>query len=91
MVGSTRESLSCCFQCVMKLIVGIIHLINLEDRLQASFIKPGIVSYQWQTFYQWFNLFPDLWEYRCIHRVLLCESMDVSIPIAIVIWFRLNE
>ena len=37
------------------------------------------------------HLFPNLWEDRCIHRVLLCKSMDTSIPIAIIIWFRLNE
>ena len=41
----TELSASCC-KGVVEAIVGIVHLIDLEHRLQAAFIETGIVGYK---------------------------------------------
>ena len=37
---------ACCCKGIVKTIVRIIHLIDLEYRFQASFIETGIVGYE---------------------------------------------
>ena len=44
---------------IMELILGIIHLIHPENRSQASFIEPAVVSHKRKSFNLRGYLFPD--------------------------------
>ena len=55
----------------MEDIIRVIHLIYPKGSLEASFVKLGIVRYQWQALYMWCNLFPNIGKYRCIVSISL--------------------
>ena len=69
----------------MELIIGIVHLVHLEHRLQASLVKGRVVSHQWQSLNLWLNLSPYLWKYPGVHGILHGKSMHPSIPIGIIL------
>ena len=46
----------------VELVVGIVHLINIEYRPQAAFVKRAVVCHQWQTLNQRLDLLPHLRE-----------------------------
>ena len=75
----------------MELIIGIVHLIHLEHRLQASLVKGRVVSHQWQSLNLWLNLSPYLWKYPGVHGILHGKSMHPSIPIGIILRLWLDE
>ena len=75
----------------MELIIGIVHLIHLEQRLQASLVKGRVVSHQWQSLNLWQNLSPYLWKCPGVHGILHGKSMHPSIPIGIILRLWLDE
>ena len=75
----------------MELIIGIVHLIHLEHRLQASLVKGRVVSHQWQSLNLWLNLSPYLWKYPGVHGILHGKSMHPCIPIGIILRLWLDE
>ena len=75
----------------MELIIGIVHLIHLEHRLQASLVKGRVVSHQWQSLNLWINLSPYLRKYPGVHGILHGKSMHPSIPIGIILRLWLDE
>lgn len=75
----------------MELIIGIVHQIHLEHRLQASLVKGRVVSHQWQSLNLWLNLSPYLWKYPGVHGILHGKSMHPSIPIGIILRLWLDE
>ena len=75
----------------MELIIGIVHLIHLEHRLQASLVKGRVVSHQWQSLNLWINLSPYLWKYPGVYGILYGKSMHPSIPIGIILRLWLDE
>ena len=75
----------------MELIIGIVHLIHLEHRLQASLVKGRVVSHQWQSLNLWLNLCPYLWKYPGVHGILHGKSMYPCIPIGIILRLWLDE
>ena len=58
-------------QCIIELIIRIIHLIDPMDRLEAALIKPRIVRDQRQPLNPWRNLLPNIWKYRRRVRIPL--------------------
>ena len=78
-------------QRVVKLIVRIVHLIDVESCFQTSLVKWLVVSHQWKTFYQRFYLRPYFWETRCIIRVFMTKTMNLRTPIVIIVRLRLDE
>ena len=63
-------------QGVVELIVGVVHLIYLEDSLETSFIETGVVRNEREALDERFNLLPDVWEYRCIFSVFRPKSVN---------------
>ena len=57
--------------CAVELVVGILHLINLEYRPQAAFVKRTVVRHQGQTLNQRLDLPPYLGEYRRVVGLFL--------------------
>ena len=43
-------------------IIGIVHLIDAEDRFQAALVERLVVGYERQTGYLWLYLFPHFGE-----------------------------
>ena len=75
----------------MELIIGIVHLVHLKHRLQASLVKGRVVSHQWQSLNLWLNLSPYLWKYPGVYGILYGKSMHPSIPIGIILRLWLDE
>ena len=55
---------------VVELVVGIVHLIYLEDSLEAALVETGVVRNQRESLDERLYLLPDIWEYRCIFSIL---------------------
>ena len=73
---------------VVELVVGIVHLIYLEDSLETSFIETGVVRNEREALDERFYLFPDVWEYRCIFSIL--RSKTVYLPAEPLVVLRLG-
>jgi hypothetical protein len=76
---------------VIKKIVGIIHLIDAEDGLQASFVKGTVVGYQGEAFYQGLYLLPYLGKDGGFLGVFPAKAVDLRAPIGIVVRLGLDE
>ena len=61
---------------VVELVVGIVHLIYLEDSLETSLVETGVVRNQRESLDERFYLLPDVWEYGCIFSVLRSKSVN---------------
>ena len=61
---------------VVELVVGIVHLIYLEDSLETSLVETGVVRNQRESLDERFYLLPDVWEYRCVIGVLRPKSVN---------------
>ena len=72
-------------------IIGIVHPIGAEDRLQAAFVEPGVVRHERQTLDQRLNPLPYIREHRRILRVLGPEAMDPPAKPLIILRFRMDE
>ena len=72
--------------CTMKLIVWIFHLIMSETCFQATLIEGFVVSYQRKVSHKLRSLMPHLRKYRCVVGVFFFDSMNLGVPIAIMIW-----
>ena len=86
MILQIREHLKRCFISTMKLIVWIFHLIMSETRFQATLIEGFVVSYQRQVSHIFRSLVPYLRKNRCVVGVFFFYSMNLGVPIAIMIW-----
>ena len=91
MVGQLTEHPASNTECVVKLVVGIIHLIYSEYRLQATFVKWLVVGYQWQIFNQRLNLPPYFGEDGSIISINLGKAVYLCIPVTVIIGFRVDE
>jgi hypothetical protein len=76
---------------VIKLIVGVVHLIATEGSLQTPFIKWFVVGNEGQALYQWFYLCPYLGEDAGVLGVLTAEAMNLTAPVVIVVRLWLDE
>ena len=65
------EVISRCFQCIVEDIIRIIHLICPKGSYEASFVKLGIVCYQWQALDVWCNFLPYIGKYRSFIGIFL--------------------
>ena len=72
-------------------IIGIVHPIGAEDRLQAAFVEPGVVRHERQTLDQRLNPLPYIREHRSILRVLGPEAVDSPAKPLIILRFRMDE
>ena len=86
MILQIREHLKRCFISTMKLIVWIFHLIMGKTSLKATLIKCFIVSYQRQVSHIFRRLVPHFRKNRCVVGVFFFYSMNLGVPIAIMIW-----
>lgn len=71
----------------MENIIGIVHAVGPEDRLQAVFIERAVVGNQRQAFDQGRSLLPYMGKYRSLCRILHGQAVDTGIPVTVV--FRL--
>jgi hypothetical protein len=76
---------------VVKLIIGIIHLIDAEYGFQAAFVERLVMCHKRQAFNQGFYLCPHFRKDRSIIGISITESMNLLAPIVIVVRLRLNE
>ena len=62
---------------VVELIVGIVHLIDVEDGFQAAFIEGLVVGHKGQASYQRLYLRPNLRKYWGFICVLPAKPMNL--------------
>ena len=72
-------------------IVGIVHPIAAEDRLQTVLVKSLVVGHQCEPLQAWRYLCPDLWEDGSPERVALREPVHLAAPEVVVLRHRLDE
>jgi len=80
-----------CRQRVVEYIVRIVHLIDAEHLLEATFIKRAVVGDQWQSLDARFNLFPYEGEDRSVLRVFRSQTMDLAAEPLVVLRFRMDQ
>lgn len=76
---------------VVELIVGVVHLIDPEHRLQATFVKAGVVSNQRESLDERLYLLPHMWEHRSIIGILRPQTVDLLAEPLVVFRFRVNK
>ena len=76
---------------VVELVVGIVHLIDTEHGLEASFVETGVVRNEGEALDERFNLLPDVWEYRCIFGVLRPKSVYLLAEPLVILRFGMDE
>ena len=76
---------------VVELVVGIVHLIDTEHGLEASFVETGVVRNEGEALDERFNLLPDVREYRCIFGVLRPKSVYLLADPLVVLGLRVDE
>lgn len=74
-VGELRKYSACHAQSVIKLIVGIVHLIDAEDGFQTALIERTVVCHERQSLNQWFNLCSYGGENRCVFGIFTGKSV----------------
>ena len=80
-----------CHASAVELIVGIVHLIDAEDSLQATFIKSLVVSYEREPGYLGFYLLPydrEDWSFFSIRGT---QTMHLTAPVVVILRFGLDE
>ena len=90
-VMSFRPAFARCHTGTVKLIVGIVHLIDTKDSFEAALIKCFVVSHQRQSLYEWLNLLPYLGKDWCIVGVFSTKVMNLRASVVIILWLRLDE
>ena len=78
-------------QRVVKLIIGVIHVINTEYGLQTAFIKRSVVGHKGQTFYQRLYLSPYFWKNWCIVSIFMTKTMHLATPVVIIVRLWLDK
>lgn len=78
-------------QGIQEHVVRIVHLINLKDRFEASFVKPAIVSHQRKPLNERCNLLPDIGEYWSILRILRPESVHLTAEPLVILRFWVDQ
>ena len=76
---------------VVELVVGIVHLIDTEHGLEASFVETGVVRNEGEALDERFNLLPDVWEYRCIFSILRSKTVYLPAEPLVVLRFGMDE
>lgn len=85
------EMASGCGEGIVKLIIGVIHLIDLEGCFKAAFVEPGVVRDERETLDEWLHLLPDMLEAWRVISVAWAETMHTLAEPAIVVWFRMYQ
>lgn len=75
----------------MELIIRISHLIMRETSLQAALVEAFVMSYERQVSHIFRCLIPDFREDWRIISIFLLDSMNLSVPITIVIRNRFYQ
>ena len=89
-VMSSRPALARCYAGTVKLIVGIIHLIDTKDGFQTTLIECFVMCHQWQAFDEWLYLLPYFGKDWCIVRVFSTKTMNLTAPVVIILWLGLD-
>ena len=72
-------------------VVGIVHPIAAEDRLQTVLVKRLVVGHQREPLQAWRYLCPDFRENGSLARVALREPVHLAAPEVVVLRHRLDE
>ena len=78
-------------QGIVEAVVRIVHLIDPEDGLQATFVKAGVVGHQGQAFDPRGDLPPDLRKDRRLVGIRRTQAVDPLAEPAIVLRLRMDE
>jgi hypothetical protein len=73
---------------VEKLIVGIIHPIDVEHGFEAAFVEGPVVSHKGQTLYQRLYLSPDIRKQRRIVRIIMPQPMHTPAKVVVIVRLR---
>ena len=76
---------------VVERIVRIVHLVDLEDLFQTSFVEGTVVRHERQAFYHWLNLLPYIGKYRRIIRIFFTQAVDLLAKPLIVFRLRMDK
>ena len=91
MVFQIREYLYGSPVSTIKLIIRIFHLIMSETGFQASLIETFIMSHQRKISHIFRCFTPDFRKDRSFFRIFLFDSMNLGVPVAIIIRNRFYE
>ena len=80
-----------CNASAVELIVGIVHLIDAEDSLQATFIKSLVVSYEREPGYLGLYLLPYIGEDRSLFCIRGTQTMHLTASVVVILRFGLDE
>ena len=75
----------------VELIVGIVHLIDLEHRSEAALIEGAVVCHQGQPFNQRLNLPPHHGEDGGVVGVLVRETVNLLAKLGVVVGLGMDE
>ena len=78
-------------QGIMKLIIGVVHLIDPEDSLEAALVEGTVVSDQREPLNLRGNLFPDIRENRSVVGVFRAQAVNLLAEPLIVLGLWMNE
>ena len=90
-IGKVAELAAGDAKCIVKLIVGIVHLIDTEHRFQTSFVKRFVVGNKWQALDKRLYLCPYLGKNRGFIGVGTAKAMHSATPIIIIVGLWLNK
>lgn len=76
---------------IVKAVVGIIHLINLERGFKAALVKAFVMSHQRQPLNERLHLLPHLAEHRCLLGIFARQAMHSAAPIGVIVWLGLYK
>lgn len=88
-VAESRPTPARCYASAVKLIVGVVHLIDAECGFKAALVECLVVRYQWQALDQRLNLRPHIGENRGILGVGGAKAVDLTASEAVVFRLRL--
>ena len=75
----------------MEYVGRVVHPIDPEDSLQASFVETGVVRHEGESFDERCNLLPDIWEHGCVIGILGSKSVHLLAEPLVVLRFWMYE
>ena len=88
MVGQTlAESLSGCAAGAAERVVGVVHAVNTEHGLEASFVEGAVVGYEGKSLDKRLYVGPYIGKHPRSVSIFICESVYACIEAAVIIGF----
>ena len=91
MIFQIRKDFNRIYVCAIKLIIRISHFIMRETSLEAALFETFVMSDKRQVSHIFRSLTPHLWEDRRVVGVFFFDSMNLGIPVTVIIGDRFYQ